>query len=128
MSMNNNFCLVASLIASVLTASSSNASRVDEEHHKKYPYCGKMPNSAKTSQSKTTGRVVNSNYAEKDYRWVVLILRTNPNKNGEKETYDCSGSVITDRLGKEIHINLYLYTYLYSDLSPVIHYFKFLVF
>ena len=110
-----NICLVASLISPVLTASSSKFYGIDEEHHKKYPYCGKMQKQNPVgkmqnpvgkmenpgSQSKTAGRVVNSIYAEKDYRWAVLMIRTNLKKNGNILLHYCSGSVITDRLDKE---------------------------
>ena len=130
--MNINFYSVASLIASVLTARLSNASGIDEEHHKKYPYCGKMQKQNPVgkmqnpvgkmenpgSQSKTAGRVVNSIYAEKDYRWAVLMLRRNLKKNGNILLHYCSGSVITDRLYKEIHMSTSIYTLTYV---PVCH-------
>ena len=70
-------------------------SLIDNDHLQQYPFCGKMnyPGSANGASA----RAVNSMDDEDNYRWVVLSLRHNKQRDGSMETSICSGTIITER-------------------------------
>ena len=86
------------LLESLLTVTLAAHSMIDKEHLMEYPYCGKMQQPVKIA-----GRVANSKIAEEDYRWVVLITRTNLRTDDRFDESRCSGTVITQRLVEKIH-------------------------
>ena len=56
---------------------------IDKDHIKKYPYCGSMHYSPEVQS-----RAINAEDAKHLYRWVVLIVRYNIQKDGKlKKTY-----------------------------------------
>ena len=69
-------------------------SNIDINHLKLYPYCGSM-NGAE--QSTASGRISNTKAAEIHYRWVVKVVRSNMNTQGNLDETTCTGSIITDR-------------------------------
>ena len=65
---------------------------IDKDHIKQYPYCGSLHYSPEVQS-----RAVNAEEAKHFYRWVVLLLRSNVQKDGKLKTTSCQGSVITER-------------------------------
>ena len=65
---------------------------IDKDHLKKYPYCGSMHYSPDVQS-----RAVNAKDAKHLYRWVLLLGRSNIQKDGEFKKTWCQGSVITER-------------------------------
>ena len=65
---------------------------IDKDHIKKYPYCGSMHYSPEVQS-----RAINAEDAKYLYRWVVLIVRYNIQKDGKLKKSRCQGSVITER-------------------------------
>ena len=70
---------------------------MDEDHFKKFPYCGKMANENPSNAGPSTGRIVNSEASQESYRWVVRIINSNLGTDKKMHRFKCSGTVITDR-------------------------------
>lgn len=88
-------CLFVSILICLLGAFLADDSMFDQDHLKKYPYCGRM--SPAQPSNAPTARVVNSEPPEYNYRWALFIERKNWNLEASFSTYSCSGSVITNK-------------------------------
>ena len=88
-------CLFLSLVICLLTTVVANDSIIDEDHLKKYPFCGRMSIDPRSGAHKS--RVVNSGPPKDNYRWALFIRRQNLNDDDTYSYRECSGSVITDK-------------------------------
>ena len=98
---SSNDLLRTSIFLSMLVCSfdaiqTPDDSWIDKEHLELYPYCGQM----KTKNTDgTAARIINSKESSESYRWVVRVGRKTLSKTMEMQSGDCSGTVITERLG-----------------------------
>ena len=79
------------IIGGCISLSTQSNGKIDAEHLKIYPYCGKMFGH---DQKATSSRVVNSKESQKQYPWVVYVSRKRKNKMDQDDIGVCSGTVI----------------------------------
>ena len=102
---NPNKTMILTLLMFVLSTFNADDTLVDEEHLKRYPFCGRMnfrnnidcDQRYPFSSCNAKGRVVNSKDAIESYRWVVRITRKARKTRQRWQTSRCSGSIITER-------------------------------
>ena len=81
------------IIYLVNTCTASGIKDVDKDHLAMFPYCGNVTKEIPQAQ----GRAINSKDSEKHYRWSVHLIREKSPLLGKSSSFDCSGSIITDR-------------------------------
>ena len=82
------------LYLNILGKGNGDNSMIDQDHLKKYPFCGSMFGA---NTPVATSRISNAKPATKDYRWVVEVIKTTIQADKTFEDELCSGSIITER-------------------------------
>ena len=70
---------------------------IDKDHLEKYPYCGSMHYTG-SEYTRSSSRAVNAKEDYKKwYRWLVVLIIENMDRNGVLSPGTCTGSVLTER-------------------------------